>query len=280
MADFTQITQAENRDISAIIAFLESAHYVHRHLDWQPLIDWVGSEPFLLLQDSSGSIQAVLAIPPDPPNIAWVHCFACSDVFSPNQAWRILFPAAQEKLAQLNAEPIAVGLEEWFTQLLCLEGFAITQKIVVLFWNHHLPPLIPLSADILLRPMEPQDISTVASVDAASFEPIWTNSEESIKLAYIQAERSTVAELNGKIVGYEISTASQYSAHLARLAVLPEYRHRQIGKALVREMLANFSRHGKFQVSVNTQNDNTASLHLYRSLGFELTGEDYPVLRR
>jgi ribosomal protein S18 acetylase RimI-like enzyme len=280
MADFTHITQAENQDISAISAFLESAHFVHRHLDWQPLIDWVGSEPFLLLRDPSGSIQALLAVPPDPPQIAWVHCFACSSDLSANQAWRSLFTAAQGKLAQLQAEPIAVGLEEWFTQLLCQEGFEITQKIVVLLWNHHLPPLVPLKEEILLRPMEPQDIPTVACVDAASFEPIWTNSEASIKLAYLQSDRSTVAELNGKIIGYEISTANQYSAHLARLAVLPEFRHQQIGKALVREMLAYFSRRGKFQVSVNTQNDNSASLHLYKSLGFELTGEDYPVLRR
>ncbi len=278
MAEVFKIVQATKKDISAISAFLETAQYIHRHLDWQPLIDWVGSEPFLLLEDPSGDIQAVLALPPDPPKIAWVHCFACSTALTPNQAWRSLFSVACEQLQRQNAMPIAVGLEEWFTQLLCTEGFFIQQKIVVLIWNHHLAPSVSLPANILLRPMEPQDIPIVASLDAAAFENIWTNSAEAIKLAYMQAERSTVAELDGNIIGYEISTANQYSAHLARLAVLPKYRHQKIGKALVREMLAHFSRHGKFQITVNTQNNNEASLNLYQTLGFELTGEDYPVL--
>lgn len=280
MANSFKITQATRQDISSISTFLETAHFVHTHLDWQPLIDWVDSQPFLLLENQAGNIEAILAIPPDPPQIAWVHCFACSATLTPNQAWRSLFPTALELLNQQHAEPVAVGLEEWFTHLLLREGFSIQQKIVVLIWDHHLPPTIPLPAEVLLRPMEPQDIPEVASLDAAAFEKIWTNSEESIRQAYAQAERRTVAEQNGRIIGYEISTSSQYTAHLARLAVLPEFRHQQIGKALVREMLAYFSRLGKIQVTVNTQNDNQASLHLYKTLGFEYTGEDFPVLRQ
>ncbi|MPM34518.1 Mycothiol acetyltransferase [bioreactor metagenome] len=280
MADSFKITQATQQDISSISTFLETANFVHRHLDWQPLIDWVGSQPFLLLQNQLGAIEAILALPPDPPQIAWVHCFACSAALTPNLAWQLLFPTALALLSRQNVEPVAVGLEEWFTQLLLLEGFSIQQKIVVLLWDHHLPPAIPLPAQVMLRPMEPQDIPEVASLDAAAFEKIWANSENSIRLAYLQAERSTVAEQNGRIIGYEISTSSQYTAHLARLAVLPEFRHQQIGKALVREMLAHFSRHGKIQVTVNTQNDNQASLHLYKNLGFEFTGEDFPVLKQ
>jgi ribosomal protein S18 acetylase RimI-like enzyme len=88
-----------------------------------------------------------------------------------------------------------------------------------------------------------------------------------------------VAVIDQKIVGYEMTTASQFSAHLARLAVLPEFRRGRIAKSMVCEMLRYFSNRGMMQLTVNTQNDNAASLHLYQSLGFERTGEEYPILQ-
>lgn len=278
MADPLQIVQSSHKDIFRLNEFLENARLIHRHLDWHPLVDWIDSEPFLLLQDKNEILHAVLALPPDPPQIAWVHCFAVDQTIAVDKAWRKLFTVAAESLQELDAHAYAVGLEEWFTRLLLDESFRTTQNIVVLSWNHHLPAAINLPVAVFLRPMEQQDLPQVAAVDAASFEPVWVNSPDAIRLAYLQSERSTVAEVDGKIIGYELTTANQYSAHLSRLAVLPEFRHRQIGTAMVREMLAHFARHGMVQITVNTQSDNSASLHVYKSLGFEPTFEEYPVL--
>lgn len=278
MADPKQIVQACSADIPQISAFLEKAAYIHRHLDWQPLLDWVNTPPFLLLKEQSDQLAGILAIPPDPPQVAWVHCFAASGERRLNDTWQALFSAAQPYLLRHRALPYAVGLEDWFSELLVEEGFAAHQEIVVLFWNHHLPPRVELPKNYFLRPMEQADLPAVAEVDARSFEPVWVNSFETLRLAYLQSERCSVIEAEGKIVAYEISSAGQYAAHLARLAVLPEYRQQNLGKAMAREMLAHFARHGMVQVTVNTQSDNAASLHLYQSLGFEITHETYPVL--
>ncbi len=278
MTDNFQVSQATNTDIPAISRFLEKSTYLHRHLDWRPLMEWTSSEPFLLLKDETNAIHAILALPPDPPQIAWVHCFAADKTRGLNSLWQTLYSHASIILGNQNAIPYAVGLEDWFTNLLLEENFTIFQKIVVLSWNHHLPSTIDLPAEVTLRPMCQSDLEEVAEVDAASFEPVWVNSLNLLRLAYMQSERSTVAVVNGKIVGYEISTANQYSAHLARLAVLPQYRHRLIGKSLVREMLVYSQAHGMMQVTVNTQSTNSTSLHIYQSLGFLPTYEEYPVL--
>jgi ribosomal protein S18 acetylase RimI-like enzyme len=86
-----------------------------------------------------------------------------------------------------------------------------------------------------------------------------------------------VAELDSKIIGYELSTYSHFSAHLARLAVLPQNQFHGIGYYLAREMIRYFYRHGTLHISVNTQDDNQKSLNLYKRLGFSLTGERFPV---
>jgi ribosomal protein S18 acetylase RimI-like enzyme len=65
--------------------------------------------------------------------------------------------------------------------------------------------------------------------------------------------------------------------HLARLAVLPAYQGRGVGYALVNDLLRQFVFRGIFRVTVNTQADNHASLRLYENMGFQRTGESYPV---
>lgn len=67
------------------------------------------------------------------------------------------------------------------------------------------------------------------------------------------------------------------SGHLARLAVHPYAQRHHIAHGLVRQMLARFGRMGTHRVTVNTQSDNAASLALYRSMGFKLTGNTFPV---
>jgi ribosomal protein S18 acetylase RimI-like enzyme len=271
------ISQARKDDISEISSFFENAAFIHRHLDWHSTLDWLGSQPFLMLK-ANNEIQAILAAPPDPPHTAWIHCFATRDNSVLDAAWKALFAEASITLASLNAIPYAVGLEDWFCTLLLNNGFQAKQNIVVLSWNHHVQPLGEASMNLLLRPMLESDLHEVANVDAHSFEKQWVTSESSIRLAYLQCQHKTVAEIDGKLVGYELSTANQYSAHLARLAVLPEYRRGMIAKRLVTDMLHHFSRQGVLQVTVNTQSDNSASINLYKGLGFELTGETIPVL--
>jgi ribosomal-protein-alanine N-acetyltransferase len=74
-----------------------------------------------------------------------------------------------------------------------------------------------------------------------------------------------------------MSTGSPFGGHLARLAVHPEFQGRGIGHALLHDLLVRFQERGAMRVTVNTQDNNHASLRLYRKAHFHLTGESYPV---
>jgi len=86
-----------------------------------------------------------------------------------------------------------------------------------------------------------------------------------------------VAQINNETVGYQISTRNSFGVHLARLAVLPQQQGHGVGYYLVQDLLNKTRLAGLYRLTVNTQNDNQASLALYQKMGFVLTGERYTV---
>jgi ribosomal protein S18 acetylase RimI-like enzyme len=265
---------ADQRQIANLMHF--SLH-VHRHLDWRYPLDWLGSPPFFVIEDQ-GQISAALACPPDPPQIGWVRLFVNAGQFPLEQAWDTLWEVARKDLARRPGFVVAaIVLQGWYTDLLVRSGFTSRQAIVMLERDDPAPAASEVPVGMSLRPLMPYDLPEVAWVDAAAFEPLWQNSLASLERAYPQAVLASVAELDGRIVGYQISTRNPLGAHLARLAVRPEVQGHGVGHALVADLVGQAARRGMQRLTVNTQSDNTASLALYRSLGFRETGERYPV---
>lgn len=275
MSDLT-IRQATKNDISLVATFLSKAALVHRHLDWRPMLDWIEFEPFLLLF-SQEQLCSVLSCAPDPEGIAWIHIFAADHYSTSAEYFSALFTTATNHGALSNHTFCTVGLYEWFNELVDKFGFVKTQDIVVLTRESKTKLEFQREEQVLTRPLELEDLDEVARVDTHAFEPIWVLSREMLELAFRQSEHAAVAELDGKIVGYEISTANHFAAHLARLAVDPTIARKHIGLELVRYMLDYYARRGIQNITVNTQSNNVASLSLYKKLGFIETDETFPV---
>jgi len=264
----------ENADQLAYI--VKNSTYVHRHLDWRMPEDWLGKQPFLLLTDKLGS-QAAIACPEDPVGVAWVRFFACSYSVKLLQTWtELLRPTIVDFQ---TARPIlaAVAVQSWFDHLLSSSGFISHQRIVILEWFTGDHIAVKLNNEISIRPIIQDDIPTVTSVDQSSFEKLWQLSQAGLQAAYDQSSYATVAVYNGEIIGYQISNLTTNSAHLSRLAVLPEHQNKHIGKMLVDDLLNYYSHKGIKHITVNTQHNNLASLALYQKLGFTLTKESFPV---
>lgn len=271
------IRQATSLDIPAITRYMDQALLVHRNLDWQPLMDWVTREPFLLRYEGL-KLTALLSCAPDPAGVAWIHAFSTDQLSSDlEKRWRALLESTLPILLRLKSDLFSVALHDWYIRLLETSGFSIIQKIVVLVWNGLLPETLPLSPKVLIRPMERADLDAVVDIDKRAFDALWTISRSSMECAYLSSAHASVAELQGEIIGYELSTANHLSAHLTRLAVNPDYKHVNIGYSLARGMLEYFQRFRITQVTVNTQQSNAASIGLYRKLGFSLTGDTFPI---
>ena len=251
---------------------------VHRHLDWRPAIEWIGYSPYLVAERGP-DLLAALACPPDPPNVSWIHLFAVTSDLTAARAWEALWPPACTWLLEnTQADTVAaIPLQRWFRSLLDSNHFTFTHNVLVLSWTPGGIPSEEKRSSVRVRPMHPEDLPAVEQVDLAAFVPVWRNSYDGLELAYRQSAVATVAELDGQLVGYQISTATAMGGHLARLAVHPSLQGQGIGYELVRDLQIQFKRRGAHSVTVNTQQNNQTSLSLYRKAGFRPTGEDYPV---
>ena len=272
------LRQATITDLSRLSNFLTASPRLHRHLDWRPPLEWLGQQPFWLAEQDN-LIGAALAIPADPPGIAWVRLFACAAGVNPIDAWEQLFNRCLEDQA-LDTRTIlpSLALSDWYASILRRSGFEHHQDIVGLEREVEFESAnLTSNPDLFVRLMEPDDLPVVAAIDQAAFEPIWQNSLHQVEQSYEQAGIATVAEWDEGIVGFQISTINMFAAHLARLAVMPGLQGRKVGTTLLHDLVHRCRTDRLWQITINTQDDNYASLALYRKVGFKLSGEHFPV---
>jgi ribosomal protein S18 acetylase RimI-like enzyme len=270
-----EINAQDRQKLANLIHF--EAH-VHRHLDWRTPLEWVGWQPYLVVEQRK-SFLAALACPPDPPSVAWLRLFAASHQLSVERAWDLLWPQAMDQLGGLSGLgwAAAIPMFPWFERILEKSGFEQANRVVMMSWEAEQMAPIDRPAKALVRPMNFDDLAQVEAIDIAAFDALWRNSQMSLEIAFHQASVATVVEQEGQLVAYQISTATSLGGHLARLAVLPEYQGQGAGYSLVYDLLSQFMRRGARSITVNTQSNNQASLALYQKMGFHFTGEEYPV---
>ena len=270
---------ADRSDYSSLFSFINSLNYLHRHLDWRDVLEWLGRSPFWIYEDRE-QILAALACPPEPSDVAWIRLFAVSMHTSPDRAWQRLFERALDDLREMHPNPtvVSLSLREWYEDMLKRQGFQHHQDIVVFLFEGEPPKPVPMDPLIRLREMRDEDLPAVERIDHLAFEPIWRLSKEDMRSAAAKSTYCTVAEREGEIIGYTMSSSSGIYAHLARLAVHPQLQRQRLGFALVQDLLDHFINNLSYWgVTLNTQSDNTASLALYRKIGFSATGERFPV---
>jgi hypothetical protein len=252
----------DHQQLSNLI-FFET--HIHRHLDWRSPLEWLGA-PFYWALEEGKHITAALACPTEVEGIAWVRLFVYGGHKSADHAWTLLWSTAMEEIARAGGAVVAaIAMQAWFQQSLAASGFENRQQIVMLEWQNQ-PWVSSRAHGIRIRKMTEADLTQVVETDNAAFHPLWHNSYDTLKLAFLQSLFATVAENSQGILGYQLTTGHGQRAHLARLAVHPNAQG-----------FAKVTQHGIVRLSVNTQSDNVSSLSLYKKMGFVRTGEEYPV---
>jgi ribosomal protein S18 acetylase RimI-like enzyme len=272
-----QVRPAVPQDQHQIANLMFFEKHVHRHLDWRAPLEWLGSPCYWVVEEN-GEVIAVLACPQDPAGVAWVRLFAHARQLSLDDAWDALWEAAQRDIAKRGDATVAlIAMHQWMSDLLTRNGFKHRQDVIMLEWKgkdvleHSLPN------DLAIREMQPSDLPEVAKLDAAAFLPLWQNPLDALERALPQATSATVMKDAQGVVGYQISTANPFGAHLARLAVRPDSQRRGYGSLIVADLIRRLKEKKVARLTVNTQSDNHASLALYEKMGFVVTGETFPV---
>jgi ribosomal-protein-alanine N-acetyltransferase len=273
------VRPTSSSDQTILSTLLSTAVWKHQHLDWFNALALLGGTSFMLALEDEVPI-ACLACPPDPPSVSWIRLFAVASDQPASQIWDLLwFETITQAVAAGATQAAALLSDDWLAPILLGCGFEHTNDVILLErWAEAPPSMPPIMGN--LRSIHQDDLPAITEVDQRAFGTIWQYSQNTLREVIKQAATATLIEFDDKPVAYQVSTTSIQGAHLARLAVAPEWQGRGLGNALVVDMLHRFTLHGIDRVSVNTQVDNERSLRLYRELGFIQTKKLYPVYQR
>lgn len=85
---------------------------------------------------------------------------------------------------------------------------------------------------------------------------------------HVQPELFLVAELEGDVVGTTLAGDDGHRGWLHLVAVSPDHRGGDVGRALVREAARRLRERGVPKVNLQIRSDNAAVVAFYESLGF------------
>ncbi len=125
---------------------------------------------------------------------------------------------------------------------------------------------------LTLRRMTAADIDAVHALDERSFTNPWPRKSFEFELNENEASRQWVAELDGALAGVIVVWLLGDEAHIATIAVQPEWRGRGIAARLLCVALQALAAEGAVTAALEVRAGNEAALRLYRKFGFVEVG--------
>lgn len=124
---------------------------------------------------------------------------------------------------------------------------------------------------LAIRPMEPGDVKQAAGIEEACFSVPWSARalEESLmtgRCLYL------VAEYEGQIIGECGVHFACDEGEITNVAVLPAFRVRGIGRALMEELLKQGGMLGIREFTLEVRAGNIPAIRLYEKFGFQVEG--------
>lgn len=273
-----EITPYSRYDHDAVIRLQETSTYTHYHLDWRTLPAWLDDvATYAYVARANDRVVGCMAASTPYNGASWLRVVIAQEDQNTGLLLDALWLQTQRALAASNAREVgALVLNDWLIEYLPALGFRkLNEVITFVREGPYLPP--PIRADLIIRPARSADLERVRRVDNAAFVPLWQYTTRDLRDAMEVATRFTLAEMNSRIVGYQLSVTYQDGVHLVRLATLPRLQGMGVGSMLLGETIEYFLKRKRTQITVNTQLDNRASQQLYRRFGFVETGHSVPV---
>ncbi|MDQ0976718.1 ribosomal-protein-alanine N-acetyltransferase [Bacillus niacini] len=124
----------------------------------------------------------------------------------------------------------------------------------------------------VFRYMKEEDIDQILEVEHASFATPWSREAFYNEIYNNKFAVYIVLEEDEKIIGYVGAWVVIDEAHVTNLAILPSYRGKKLGEALLRKMMTVAKDMGARSMTLEVRVTNNVAQSLYRKLGFQNGG--------
>jgi ribosomal-protein-alanine N-acetyltransferase len=170
-----------------------------------------------------------------------------------------------------------VGDEPWLVPRLRERGFTVVNRILTYAKENGSVPSRGNQV-VCVRPTREADLTAIVALDEVTFDPLWRNTATILTEIWTRCPYFVVAELDGRVVGYQFNDLDGEHGHLTRVAVHPDFQGQGIGVRLMAEAIDFFQAVGVRVVTLNTQQDNVSAQRLYRWFGFHPLDKEAVVL--
>jgi len=273
-----QIIDYERKYREDLLSLMFYSRRTHVHLDWYKVGNWLDygdSDVLLAYQDAQ--LLGFIGVSHPLNRTCWMRLAAVQQGCDAAMVLGTIWETLGARLYAGGVESVSIlVINAWLGRYLPALGFQYLEDVVTLHRSStQVPQIRPHPFDIRNGYIE--DLAEIVRVDHTAFNPPWQMSKADLRHSQRQAASCTVAEYEGQIIGYQISTRQHTSGHLARLGVLPQVQGHGVGKVILKHLIRNFTRRGVHSITVNTQQSNIRSQRLYQRFGFLRNGFDLAV---
>ncbi|MEH7252230.1 ribosomal protein S18-alanine N-acetyltransferase [Neobacillus niacini] len=124
----------------------------------------------------------------------------------------------------------------------------------------------------VFRYMNEEDIDQILEVEHASFTTPWSREAFYNEIYNNKFAVYIVLEEDHKIIGYCGAWIVIDEAHVTNIAILPSYRGKKLGEALLRKMMFVAKDMGARSMTLEVRVTNQVAQSLYRKFGFQNGG--------
>jgi ribosomal-protein-alanine N-acetyltransferase len=125
---------------------------------------------------------------------------------------------------------------------------------------------------LLIRRMTLEDIPAVHEIDILSFSLPWPERSFRFEVADNPVSRGWVAEVGGEIAAMLVLWFIVDEAHIATIAVHPNFRRQGIGEQILLQALRAVQGEGAKRAFLEVRAGNVAAQAMYKKYGFEVAG--------
>jgi ribosomal-protein-alanine N-acetyltransferase len=139
-------------------------------------------------------------------------------------------------------------------------------------------PMLPIQIRALqIRPMRLEDIPRVHEIDVLSFALPWPENSYRFELTENPTSLALVAEtaphgVEHVVIGMAIVWIIVDEAHIATIAIHPEFRSLGFGQKLLAETLRRSIQRGAILATLEVRENNRISQKMYVKFGFSIVG--------
>lgn len=120
--------------------------------------------------------------------------------------------------------------------------------------------------------MTVQDIDAVCIIDQQSFPNPWSKEIFYQELLHNDYALYLLMIHNEHVIGYSGMWIIADEAHITNIAVLPKYRGKKLGEALLKKTIEVAKKHEATSMTLEVRVSNVIAQNLYKKFGFQIGG--------